>query len=528
MFEKVTLPDVTDDEGRTVNRLLAELAAKEPRNFLRASCYDGKRAIRQVGTVIPPQYYRLGIMLGWHAKGVDLLARRANLEGFVWPDGDLDSLGLRELMDANQFRSEVNGGLVSSLIHATSYLVNTRGDEAAGEPASLIHVKDARNAIGDWSARRRQLENLLSVTGRDDEGTVTGLALYLDGLTITADKDGGRWSVDRQEHPWGVPAEPLVYKPRAERPFGSSRISRAAMGLLDQALRELIRLEGHMDIYSYPEMWMLGADESIFKDSNGAQKAAWQVMLGRIKGIPDDEDAQTPRADVKQFPASSPQPHLAALNAFAKLYAREMSLPDTALAITDVANPTSAESYDASQYELIAEAEGATDDWSRPLRRCIARGLAIQNGETEVPSEWASIDARWRDPRYQSRAAQADGGMKVLTAAPELAGTEVGYKMLGLTEQQIDVVMAERRRARGSETLSAIKAAVAGASPMTPSGDDAAALKAKADALGSLIRAGASPESAAAMVGLEGLTFTGAVPVSLRLPEADASALEQQ
>lgn len=462
MTDKIVLPGVDDDTNRLVNRLLEDLAAKESRNFLRASCYDGKRAIRQVGTVIPPQYYRLGIMLGWHAKGVDLLARRANLEGFVWPDGDLESLGLRELQDANQLRSEVNGGLVSSLIHATSYLINTRGDESAGEPASLIHVKDARNAIGDWSRRRRQLENLISVTDRDDEGNVTGFALYLDGLTITAEKDGGVWTVDQSEHPWGVPVEPLVYKPRPERPFGSSRISRAAMGLLDQALRELIRLEGHMDIYSYPEMWMLGADESIFKNADGSQKAAWQVMLGRIKGVPDDEGAENPRADVKQFPASSPQPHLAALNAFAKLYAREMSLPDTALAITDVANPTSAESYDASQYELIAEAEGATDDWSRPLRRSIARALAIQNGEDGIPAAWLSIDAKWRDPRYQSRAAQADAGMKILTAAPEIAGTEVGYELLGLDEQQIQRVMRDKSRTQGTAALSTILERAAG------------------------------------------------------------------
>lgn len=134
------------------------------------------------------------------------------------------------------------------------------------------------------------------------------------------------------------------------------------MAIQDAAVRELVRVEGHMDVYSYPEMWMLGADESVFRNPDGTPASKWQVMLGRIKGLPDDEEATQPRADVKQFPASSPEPHLAALNAFAKLFAREASLPDTALALTDVSNPTSAETYDASQYELIAEAEGATDD----------------------------------------------------------------------------------------------------------------------------------------------------------------------
>lgn len=58
-----------------------------------------------------------------------------------------------------------------------------------------------------------------------------------------------------------------------------------------------------------------------------------------------------------------------------------------------------------------------------------------------------------------------------------------------------------------------------------PDADD---LKAKADALGSLIRAGVDPEAAAAMLGLEGLEFTGATPVSLRLPESQAEELEEK
>ncbi len=51
-------------------------------------------------------------------------------------------------------------------------------------------------------------------------------------------------------------------------------------------------------------------------------------------------------------------------------------------------------------------------------------------------------------------------------------------------------------------------------------------MKAQFDALGVAVRAGVAPESAAKAVGLEGVQFTGAVPVPLRLPEADAESLE--
>jgi len=450
--ERITLPGVDDDDNDVLNHLLDQLAKKAERNRLRSAYYDMRHVTRLVGSVIPPQYWRLGIVLGWSAKAVDILARRTNLDGFVWPDGDLGSLGYREIWEGNHLGSEVSQGAISSLIHSTAFVVNTVGGE--GEPDALLHFRTAMNATGDWNTRRRRLDNLLSVTARDEE-RVTGLALYLDGRTIVAERDSSGWSVDVQEHPWGVPAEPLPYRPRLDRPFGASRISREVMNLQDQATRALIRLEAHSDIYAIPDLWLLGADESIFKNADGSTKAAWQVVMGRIKGVPDDEDAANPRAEVKSIPAASPEPHLAALNDYAKMFARSTSLPDTAVAITDMANPTSAEAYDASQHELIAEAEGATDDWAPYLRRAMVRALAMANNvkAEEVPAEWATIQPRWRDPRFLSRAAQADAGMKQLAAIPWLAETEVGLELLGLDPQQAVRAMAERQRAQAQVRL---------------------------------------------------------------------------
>src|SRR5690606_18201108 len=110
----------------------------------------------------------------------------------------------------------------------------------------------AMSAAGHWNARARRLDGLVSINERDkDGGKPTALTLYLSNMTITCAKDGGQWKVeDRQEHSWGVPADPLVYRPRTGRPLGSSRISRSVMSLHDQALRTVIRMEGHADVYS--------------------------------------------------------------------------------------------------------------------------------------------------------------------------------------------------------------------------------------------------------------------------------------
>lgn len=455
--EKLSVPGLDEDETITLNLLVAQLEARSRRNRLRSAFYDGKRAVKQVGGgVVPPQYLKLATAIGWAAKGVDGLARRCNIDEFVWPDGDLASLGMDELQDSNFLLSELSQGRTDSLVHGTSFLITTKGDE--GEPGALVHAKDARNATGMWNTRKRRLDNLLSVTSREDD-KITGFVLYLDGLTIDAEKSDGLWMVvDRSEHPWHVPADPLVYKPQSSRRFGKSRITRPVMSHTMSALRALVRLEAHMDIYAIPKLFLLGANESIFKNADGSFKDAWQIVMGRTFGIPDDEDAPDAlaRADVKQLTAESPAPHLSDLNALAKLMARETDLPDSDFALTDMANPTSADAYNASRENLIAEAEGAAEDWSVSIRRTVTRALAIQNDLDEIPKEWRSIAPSWRSPIYLSKSQQADAGAKQLSMVPWLAETRVGLKMLGLSQQDIDLAMAEKRKQQGRDLVASL------------------------------------------------------------------------
>jgi hypothetical protein len=455
--QTLRVPGLSDDENRTLNLLVEQLEVKSKRNLLRSAYYDGRRAVKQVGGVIPPQYANLALALGWAAKGVDGLARRCHLDNFIWADGSLDDLGLPELADSNFLFSEIGQARTDALIHGVSYLINTQGDVDDDEPKSLVHAKDALNATGEWNGRKRRLDNLLSVTSRDDTA-ITGFVLYLDGLTINADRVNGKWVTSRSTHPWHVPVDPLVYRPRTSRRMGRSRITRPVMSIQDSALRALVRLEAHMDIYAIPKMILLGADESIFKNTDGTMKASWQIALGRAFGIPDAEPGSqdNTRADVQQFDASSPEPHLAQLNALAKLIARETDLSDADFALTDMANPTAPDSYSEARENLISEAEEFTDDLSVPVRKVVMRGLAIQNGYTEIPSDWRSIQPKWRSPAFVSATAAADAGSKVIGTVPWLAETEVGLELLGLNDQQIELALAERRRVVGRQVVAAI------------------------------------------------------------------------
>ena len=102
MTEIPKIPDLSEVEQDAFAANLTQLRAKRSRNLLRAGLYDGKHAVRQIGTIVPPTYYQTAVVLGWPAKAVDLPAQRINLDGFTWADGDLDELGL----DALEFSVE--------------------------------------------------------------------------------------------------------------------------------------------------------------------------------------------------------------------------------------------------------------------------------------------------------------------------------------------------------------------------------------------------------------------------------------
>lgn len=454
MHETITVRGLSESENATLNRLLKQLDDRMQWNLTRDAYYEMRAVARSVGSIVPSQYRNLGLTLGWCAKGVDGLRSRCNVRGYSWQDGDLTSLGLAQFADANRLASEIPAGLTASLVHGPAFMVNTTGMD--GEPAALLHVRSAMEATGDYNQRTRDMDNLVSVTDRDDRGRPIEAALYLPGLTIQCRKDGV-WNVTgRQEHDYGVPVEVLRYRPRAKRRYGISRISPAAMSMQDAAVRTLVRLEGHMDVYSYPEMWLLGADEKIFKNADGTIRTPWQVMLGRIKAIPDDDNAANPRADVKQFQAASPTPHTSQLNIMAKAVAREFSLPDSSFALTDYANPTSSDAYVEGRDDLIADAETAMDEWSVPIARAVRRGLAMQNADPGLFDALRTLGVQWRSPLHLSRAAEADAGAKQVASVPWLAETEVGLELLGLTDEQIARALNERRRAAGRATVAAL------------------------------------------------------------------------
>ena len=455
MIAPTRIPALTHEEQSVLDRLLGQLSAKAGRNLLRAGYYDAKNAVTTLGIATPPNMARVNTVLGWPSKAVDILNRRCNLDGFVMPDGDVADLGIPELMDENSLDIEAPQAGVSSLIHACAFLVTTQGDVEAGEPEVVITARDALTGTGIWDNRRRALSAFLSVIETSDAGEPLDMVLYLPGLNVFMTSVNNVWRVERREHILDrVPVEPLVYQPRLTRRFGSSRISRPVMALTDAALRTMIRSEVSAEFYSAPQRYLLGADEKAFQDAAGNVKSQWQAIMGRVWAIDADEDGNVPT--VGQFPASSQAPHIEQFRQLAQSFSGETSIPITSLGVSSDANPTSSDSYHASREDLIHEAEGTTRGWSPAWSRTIVTALQLREGREDVPPEWTRIRPNWRNPATPSRASAADAMLKLVTAFPWIAESEVALEMVGFDATQIDRLLADKRRAGGSAALRAI------------------------------------------------------------------------
>ena len=438
------IEDLPDKDKAILQQLLSEWSKKRYRNVLRTTYYEGKQLFRDFGISIPPQLRSFEPTLGWVAKGVDALVDRTHFEGFV-SSGEND-FGVSEIVFDNNLEDEFQQSFTSSAIHACSFLTVTHGGD--GEPDVLVLPHAADEATALWDSRKRALSAFMAVTSWD-AGSPDGLLMMTPERVYRFTKVDGKWFGKFDKNPVGqVLAVPLPYKPELKRPFGHSRISRAAMSITDAALRTVLRAEVSSEFYSSPQRWVLGADVEAFAGDN-----KWKAVMGRLLALERDEDGEVPQ--VGQFAAASPQPHTDQLRMWASLFAGEMGLSLNSLGIVQD-NPSSAEAMYAAKEDLITDAIRATSTWGRSLVKAMHLAVMLRDGLDSVPAGLKDMRAQFTDPSMASPSAQADAFVKRAQVIPGFAESEVGLEMAGLTREQILRFKAEQKRVGAQNLLAAL------------------------------------------------------------------------
>lgn len=430
--------DVSD--ANLLGELMRVWESKRARNLLRTTYYEGKNALKDFGISIPPQLRQAETAMQWVAKGVNALTDRSQFDDFVSPNGSEDPFDLASVIADNQFMVEFPQAKVSSAIHACSFLTVSQGDTQSGEPDVLVLARAAEDSAALWDRRRRAIKGFLSVLETDETGQATSLVMYTPEKVVTLEKRAHQWSVDVVANPLGeVTVAPVVYKPELKRPFGHSRITRAAMYYTDAALRTILRAEASSELYAAPSYWLFGQDVTKLAGND-----KWSAVMGRIKAL-DIEDGED-KPDIHRFEGASPQPHAEQLRMWATLFAGDQGLSVSSLGVVQD-NPSSADAIYAAKEDLIIDCRNANGTWGQGAVKAMQLAVRLRDGLDVVPDELRRLYANFTDPAIVSPSAAADAFTKRASAIPGFAETEVGLESAGLTREQIIRFQQEKRRA---------------------------------------------------------------------------------
>ena len=520
MTTAIALPGLalSESEADQVAGLRAKLQSYSRANREKANLYEGKRTAEDLGISAPEGLPELvSSRIGWPGTVVDVLEERLEFRGWT----GVDDLGLDEVYRDNQLAIESGQGHLDALTYGCNFVSVGRG--GPGEPEVLVTVESTESCTVEWNYRLRRASAALSQT-RDEQGRVVMETLYLPNATIMFRQRGGRLIVEnRDDHNLGrVPVARLLNRDRASDVTGRSEISRPVIYYSDAAIRTLVGMEINREFYTSPKWTALNVIPEVFgmgedRSPTENRRAGWSATAGRLNVIPPQTDdlGDPVKPELHEFRPAPPTPYIEQVKAYSQLLSAECGIPAPYLGfVTD--NPDSADSIRQQEYRLVKRAERRQVSFGAGWLEVAHLAMLIR-GDSPDREILRRMGVSWRDASTPTRAAAADEAAKLIGAGVLAPDSHVTWDRIGLSPQEQQQLDSDRRRDAGGSAL----AALMGRQGVNAAIEEVSELKAKAEALGVLIRAGVDPEAAADRVGLSGIKFSGNMPGSLR-PVDDA------
>lgn len=324
-------------ELKGMDYLRRKLKNKRTRVLERYRYYDMKNVFDNPSKMIPPIFKYVKPVLGWCAKGVDSIADRLVFDGFR-----NDNFMIDEIFDMNSRDIFFDNAVLSALISSCCFVYISR--DSSGYPR--LQVIDGSNATGVIDPITNLLNEGYAVLERDGSGSPMTEAYFVRGETLIYRKGQSKpESYLSRNVPYAL-LVPIIYRPDAMRPFGHSRITRACMELMQQALRTQLRSEVASEFYSFPQKYIMGLDPNAVFDNDEDKMKAY---MSSILQITKDDDGDHPI--VGQFQQQSMAPYNDAMKNIASLFAGETGLTLDDLGFS-TANPTTPEAITAS-HEIL-------------------------------------------------------------------------------------------------------------------------------------------------------------------------------
>lgn len=439
------------EDKALVRELMDTWRTHRSRNMLREDYYLGHVGVKDLGIAMPKALAKkINPRVDWPKKAVHALADRSVFNGFT-ADDDAVTMRLRDICADNQLEALYRKNLIGELKHCCGFWTVTDG---GGKPIISAYPATAAAAIWDDAQKRIKAGLVVAESKKmpgDTERVPTVVHLLTEDALVVLTRGSGHWVADYMEHGMGrCLMEPMPYDATLERPFGSSRISRSVMSITDDAIRQRARMEVASEAATLPQTWLLGTYKKMI---NGQNK--YDASMGAVNEITKDPDGDSPTV------WQSAQLQMAPLTEYLRQLACQMSavtnVPVSFFGVSND-NPSSSDAIAASLEPLVIDAKNLNRENGNALRNVAYMALAVANGtdyETERDAGY-NLNPRFMSPAYPSIVSLSDAALKQVQGLPKLANSDVMLEMLDYTDEQIQRINSDNKKAQASAAVASL------------------------------------------------------------------------
>ena len=432
--------------------LVDELHEHSSRNRLKRRYYDGRVTVAEcnIGIAIPQSVASLEMACSWPEKAVTVLKDRSRFDGFVTRGGGSSEL-LDRIVRDNALISQYGRACGDELMHGVvfpTFSATKRGSRVSVR----FHSGETATAFWDGGTQRVSAGLAIMQTARTGSGSRVPSVVNMytdDAVWVIVREEGGgaTWRAVEFSHAMG---RPLMMAMSSEsdttsRPFGRSRISRPVRDLTRGYIRTMALATIALEFATSPQKYLLGITDEQY-DALISEK--FRTYAGSLLLATRDENGEMPQFG--QLAQGTIAPHVEMLRMLATQFASVTSLSVTDTGVVNDANPTSADALDASNEKLIIRAQNLNRENGDALYQMALMAQAIAGNKSlrDLTDEELDVMPHFMNPAMPSQASTADAAVKIASADPSFAGTQVFYEMLGFDAPTIARIDGERRRQR--------------------------------------------------------------------------------
>lgn len=480
---RVIPPEYRDD----MESMFATWSAVRPRNATLSRYYDMKNALKELGISIPEGMLDVNCMVGWCKKAVDARSVRSIFDGFVFQG--VEDEALKRMVCQNRLRTLYNKACRSMLTHGVSAFT-VMSDKRMGVK---VRAFSANQFSVLWDKDAERVKCGIVCADVDNDGNACKYVAHFPDAVLTFERDGKDWACKAEDNALGRPMiEVMAFDTDLDRPLGHSLLTPEIIGIVDKAMRDVLRMEVGAEFFTYPQRYVLGAADSLFGDPpegamedgdggyvdedgnpvypvpNSAKKL--HAYMGALLAIGRDADGELPT--VGQFSPGSADNFTRVFENDAQRFSGATLVPLNQLGVLSN-NYTSSDALGATNNPLILAVEDMNRENAEVLEE-IARMMMAVNARKSIDKltdEQYSVQAFFKDPSLPTISACADAWTKIGSLDADIVGTPLWYEFMGQPQATIARIEAQKRKAGVIQTLNQIAEGLKGGE--SPSGDGA-------------------------------------------------------